>query len=286
MVAERVLTWAETSELARELAKRLHRVAQNDRRWPDDALYPIWGIPRGGAYVAAMLHDSGLDVVSDPREARVAVDDIIDSGKTAARVSGEYGLLTYALVEDKPPGEWITFPWEVGGLGTDAADTVTRLLEQIGEDPKRPGLADTPRRVVESWKQIYGGYAEPLPNLKSFDWEPAGGTASVELDAIPFYSTCEHHMLPFFGSVRITYIPDRGVVIGLSKFYRLVAAVANRLQLQERIAATVGDAIVEADIAAHVAVQVEATHLCIDARISGQPSTTTVTWIWNRNGEE
>ena len=121
----------------------------------------------------------------------------------------------------------------------EALGLVRRLIEIVGDDPDRPGLVDTPARVVRSWGELYSGYRleETIPDLlRTFESPSAGDTTTVIVNDIPFTSLCEHHMLPFTGTVNIRYTPAQGLVLGLSKLPRLVGVIAARLQIQERIA--------------------------------------------------
>ena len=167
----------------------------------------IWGIPRGGAIVAGLARQQGAKIETNPKNADVAVDDIIDSGKTAEKIRQKYGLKTVALVNKKTEKiqSWIHFPWE-NKPNEDIAESVTRVLEYIGEDASRDGLMDTPNRVVRSWDQLFGGYGiDPESLLRWFD-NPDEDDEMIINKNIQFYSTCEHHMLPFFGRVSIGYL--------------------------------------------------------------------------------
>lgn len=147
---------------------------------------------------------------------------------------------------------------------SDHTSIVHALLLAIGEDPTRDGLVDTPSRVVKSWAELFAGYKEdPSRHLrKTFDSE---SDQLIQVNGIEFHSMCEHHMLPFFGTVDVAYIP-KGRVVGLSKFARLVDGYSRRLQIQERLTAQVADAI-EGNVATlGVAVRVRSQHLCMIAR--------------------
>jgi len=235
----------------------------------------IWGIPRGGAIVAGLARQQGAKIETNPKNADVAVDDIIDSGKTAEKIRQKYGLKTVALVNKKTEKiqSWIHFPWE-NKPNEDIAESVTRVLEYIGEDASRDGLMDTPNRVVRSWDQLFGGYGiDPESLLRWFD-NPDEDDEMIINKNIQFYSTCEHHMLPFFGRVSIGYIPQRRIV-GLSKLSSVVDAYARRLQVQERLTREVGE--VFQSVVEGVGVHVEAQHLCMMARGVSQQESTMVT---------
>ncbi len=141
---------------------------------------------------------------------------------------------------------------------------VKLLLEAIGEDPSREGLKDTPNRVARMYEELTCGYGEDTAEQlgKVFD---EGGSELVIERGIAFSSTCEHHLMPFFGKVHIAYIPD-GKVVGLSKLARVVDIFARRLQLQERMNAQIADAIFEQLAPKGVMVVVEGEHTCMTAR--------------------
>ncbi len=138
------------------------------------------------------------------------------------------------------------------------------LLEEIGENPTRPGLVDTPKRVVKSWKELYSGYATDIPSLFTV-FEEDGIDEMVVLRDIEFYSTCEHHMLPFFGRAHIGYLPNKRVVV-ISKLARVLDAFSKRLQVQERLGKQVAETIMEYLKPRGCAVVLEARHMCMIAR--------------------
>jgi GTP cyclohydrolase I len=149
----------------------------------------------------------------------------------------------------------------------EARRSVAHILECIGENPARPGLEDTPKRVVRSWRKIYGGYDVDVAKLLStaFPCEGHRYRDMVVLSGIGFFSTCEHHMLPFWGHAAVGYIPkDR--LVGVSKLARVVDAFARRLQVQERMTDQIAAAIEQALDPVGVAVVIKAQHLCMTAR--------------------
>lgn len=152
---------------------------------------------------------------------------------------------------------------------------VRLILEGIGEDPGREGLVETPDRVARMYEELAAGYAgSPAEHLsKTF---PAPRGDMVMEKEIRFYSLCEHHMLPFYGTVAVAYIPN-GEVAGLSKIARVVEVYARRLQLQERLTAQVADAFMEYLNPQGVMVLVEAEHMCMTMRGIKKPGTKTVT---------
>lgn len=152
---------------------------------------------------------------------------------------------------------------------------VQNMLSVIGEDYQREGLLETPERVVRSWSEIFSGYhQDPQDVMKSF--EDGSCKELVVVKDIEFYSTCEHHMIPFFGRAHVGYVPA-GKIIGLSKVARVVDVFARRLQVQERLTGQVADALMQGLGANGVAVVMEAQHLCMMARGVGKQNSTTVT---------
>ena len=152
---------------------------------------------------------------------------------------------------------------------------VTLLLEGIGEDVTREGLIDTPDRIARMYEEIYGGMEEDAATHLSKVFHVDSSEMVIEKD-IPFYSTCEHHMLPFYGKVHISYIPD-GKVVGLSKLARTVEVFARRLQLQEQLTGQIVDALMTHMQPKGVMVMVEAEHLCMTMRGIKKPGSQTVT---------
>jgi GTP cyclohydrolase I len=155
-------------------------------------------------------------------------------------------------------------------------NTIRRLLEELGEDPDREGLRQTPRRVAQALQFLTSGYDTNLDEIIN------GALFSVEYNEmvivrdIDFYSLCEHHMLPFFGKCHVAYIPD-GKVIGLSKLPRIVDAFARRLQVQERLTQQIAETIDDKVNPLGVGVVVEATHLCMAMRGVEKQNSVTVT---------
>lgn len=154
-------------------------------------------------------------------------------------------------------------------------EAVKLLLEGIGEDPSREGLIETPDRVARMYEEIFGGMEADaaLPLAKVFSSESS--EMVLEKD-ITFYSTCEHHLLPFYGKAHIAYIPD-GKVLGLSKLARTVEVYAKRLQIQEQMTGQIADAIMEHLTPRGVMVVLEAEHMCMTMRGVKKPGSRTVT---------
>jgi GTP cyclohydrolase I len=154
-------------------------------------------------------------------------------------------------------------------------EAVRLLLEGIGEDPRREGLVETPDRVAWMCLEMFGG-ADEDPGVHLSKQFPVEGSELVVERDIVFHSTCEHHLLPFFGKVHIGYIPD-GKVAGLSKLPRTVEVFARRLQIQERMTGQIADAICESLSPKGVIVVVEAEHTCMTMRGVKMPGVKTVT---------
>ena len=144
-------------------------------------------------------------------------------------------------------------------------DLIRQLLEQLGEDPAREGLARTPLRVEKALKFLTSGYAANIDEVLNEALFTVDYSEMVIVKDIDFYSLCEHHLLPFFGKCHVAYIPRRRV-IGLSKIPRLVDVFARRLQIQERMTNEIAQVILEKIDPRGVAVVCEGTHLCMSMR--------------------
>lgn len=143
-------------------------------------------------------------------------------------------------------------------------ELITDIIRNIGDHPGREGLLKTPDRVIRSWKELYSGYEKnPADIFTVFDSE--GHDEIVLLKNIEFFSTCEHHMLPFFGKAHIAYIPDEKIV-GISKLARLLEIYSRRLQVQERIGMQVVRALDEFLKPLGSACILEAQHFCMISR--------------------
>jgi GTP cyclohydrolase IA len=154
---------------------------------------------------------------------------------------------------------------------------VKALIEAIGEDPQREGLRETPRRVAEMYSEIFAGIDRDPREELNVGFEESHREMVIVRD-IPFYSMCEHHLLPFYGNAHVGYIPNRqGRVVGASKLARVVEIVAKRPQIQERMTSGIADAIMEAIKPDGVAVVVQAEHLCMIMRGIKKPGSALVT---------
>ncbi|WP_019242031.1 MULTISPECIES: GTP cyclohydrolase I FolE [Bacillus] len=155
-------------------------------------------------------------------------------------------------------------------------EAVKMILEAVGEDPNREGLLDTPKRVARMYEEIFSGLKQdPKEYFQTVFGEEHEELVLVK--DIPFYSVCEHHLVPFYGTAHVAYIPRNGRVTGLSKLARAVEAVAKRPQLQERITSTVADSILESLDPHGVMVVVEAEHMCMTMRGVKKPGAKTIT---------
>jgi GTP cyclohydrolase IA len=159
----------------------------------------------------------------------------------------------------------------------DAEAAVRTLIAYVGDDPKREGVLDTPKRVIDAYEEIYQGYRRvPAEVLDRTFSETGGYDDFVLVKDISFNSHCEHHMMPFFGKAHIAYMPTEQVV-GLSKLARLLDVYALRLQTQEHLTSQVTTAIEEILKPRGVAVMIEAEHMCMSLRGVTKPGALTVT---------
>lgn len=141
---------------------------------------------------------------------------------------------------------------------------VQQILEAIGEDPEREGLLDTPQRIAEMYHDIFSGTdEEAMAELEACFQEPHSEMILVK--DIPFYSMCEHHLLPFYGRVHVAYIP-KGKITGLSKIARVVDILSKRPQMQERLTSHIADILEQGLSPVGVAVVMEAEHMCMVMR--------------------
>ena len=154
---------------------------------------------------------------------------------------------------------------------------IASIIEAIGEDPAREGLKGTPERVAEMYAELFVGLGkDPRKELK-VDFE-LGHREMVVIKDIPFYSMCEHHLLPFYGVAHIGYIPnDDGRIVGISKLARVVEIIARRPQLQERMTTEIADAIDDGVKPDGVAVVIQAEHLCMVMRGIKKPGSNVIT---------
>ncbi|MCK9251992.1 MAG: GTP cyclohydrolase I FolE [Clostridiales bacterium] len=153
---------------------------------------------------------------------------------------------------------------------------VREILLAIGEDPEREGLLETPLRVARMYDELFAGlHVDVRDVIKVF--HEKGHDEMIMVGDIPFYSMCEHHLLPFIGRAHVVYIPQGGRILGLSKIARIVDVMSRKPQLQERLTSQIADTMVEAVHPMGVAVIVEAEHLCMTMRGIRKPGSLTVT---------
>lgn len=267
------LSWLQLREAVAALAQKLEVAA---------VVYDsVWGIPTGGAIIALLLAEqTGRRIVDEPRPGTLICDDICDSGETLGPFAGTYptavlhvrprsrALPTVGLHETDA---WVKYPYEKAEA--PGQEVVTRMIELVGDDPRREGLRETPARVVRAWSELFAGY-KAAPMLTTFD-DGSYDEIVISRD-ITFCSVCEHHWLPFYGRAHVGYLP-RGRIIGLSKLSRVVDKYARRLQVQERMTQQIAQELMEALDPAGVAVVVEGTHFCMLSRGVRQQESVMVT---------
>ena len=156
-------------------------------------------------------------------------------------------------------------------------EAISSIIEAIGDDPNREGLVDTPERVAEMYAELFVGVSQDPTEELAAGYE-LGYREMVVVKDIPFYSMCEHHLLPFYGVAHVGYLPDvNGRVVGISKLARVVEIVARRPQIQERMTTEIADAIMEGLKPSGVVVVIQAEHLCMVMRGIKKPGSAIVT---------
>ncbi len=140
-----------------------------------------------------------------------------------------------------------------------------KILQAIGEDPRREGLRDTPKRAAQAWQYLTQGYTKDIKKVINNAIFESEDDEMIIVKDIELYSICEHHLLPFFGKCHVGYIPN-GKIIGLSKVARVVDVFARRLQVQENLTRQVAEALMQFTEAKGVGVVIEAKHLCMMMR--------------------
>ena len=282
------LGWADVLSLAQDLVRR--RLQEHGegvyRIIPEGTVaHAIYGIPTGGSVVACLVSGlTGLPLVDGLVPGCLVVDDLVDSGATLKPFTGRVGVACDALLKKAHApkelavgativrSQWVRFPWENESGPTDA---VVRLIQSVGEDPKREGLRETPARVCKALQEMTEGYREDPKAILSKTFEHSTDEI-VCVRGIRFTSVCEHHLLPFVGTATVAYLPGPRIV-GLSKLARLVLCYAKRLQIQERLTQDIASAIMQHLDAHGAAVVVRAQHLCMGCRGVKQPDAEMVT---------
>jgi GTP cyclohydrolase I len=152
---------------------------------------------------------------------------------------------------------------------------VREILIAVGEDPDREGLVETPNRVARMYGEVFSGLHRDISkDIKTFT---SDNDEMILIGDIPFYSMCEHHLLPFHGKAHVVYVPRDGKILGLSKVARIVDTLSRKPQLQERLTSEIADTIQQAVDAMSVCVVLEAEHLCMTMRGVRKPGSKTVT---------
>lgn len=242
---ERIVTWGELK------ARIDEKGLSHTKRY--------YGIPRGGQYIAALLNP-----VDTPEMADIIIDDLIDSGRTRERWASLYPDKPFIALYDKTiepdiSGVWLRFPWEKIGA-EELEDNAARIIQYF-DDGNRPGMVDTPRRYIKFLNEFLH---PPEFNFTTFDSE--GADEMILVKNIPFFSLCEHHLAPFFGTAAIGYIPNETTIAGLSKLPRVLETFCRRFQNQERITTQVAEYLNEKLSPRGVAVTLTARHLCMEMR--------------------
>lgn len=156
-------------------------------------------------------------------------------------------------------------------------NAVREILLAIGEDPAREGLVDTPKRIANMYEEIFSGIHEDPEKYLEIYFQQEKYEELVLVKDIPFYSVCEHHLVPFYGKAHVGYLPKNGKLTGLSKLARVVESVSRKPQLQERLTATIADTLQKKLDPYGVIVMIEAEHMCMTMRGVKKPGSKTVT---------
>lgn len=269
------LTWTDVDGLANNVVNSILDSLPSLMLTP--SLLRAYPVPNGGIPAALSIQNafhkrpspSRMLITEDPAEADVILDDIVDSGATKKKFKGKR---FFALIDKLAPRiitaaadtHWYVFPWERAIRQDGPEDNIIRILQYIGEDPTREGLKDTPKRVIKSYNELFGGYKQDPSELLTV-FEDGACDEQVILKGIEFVSHCEHHMLPFYGTAHVAYIPDKRV-IGVSKLVRLLEVYSNRLQIQERLCQQVTDSLDVHLTPKGSACIIEAKHMCMMCR--------------------
>ncbi|AGA65035.1 GTP cyclohydrolase I type 1 [Liberibacter crescens BT-1] len=171
----------------------------------------------------------------------------------------------------------------------EVEEAVKTIIRWIGDDPEREGLKDTPARVVKSYAELFDGYNKSIDNMAASSFEEVGGYNDIVLlKDIPFFSHCEHHIVPIIGKAHIAYFPEKRV-IGLSKIVRIVNLYAHRLQTQEKITAQIANGMEKVLHSRGVAILVEGEHMCMSMRgirtVNVKTITTSFTGVFSNISE-
>lgn len=265
---ERKLSWSDFSELSYDLSKQIHKRGREFR-----SVNGVFGFRTGGLFVAQELGKHlSLPTVDRLEKNTLVVADRVGEGRLPNSGKGLTAALhvkTQAPVKPKiyieETDAKIVYPWEKAATA-ELESGVVQVLNFLGEDPARQGLLDTPRRVIKSWNHIFSGYRVDPQKVLGTQFDEPGTNGVILCKGIEMYSTCEHHILPFFGQATVGYVPRDGKIVGLSKLARLVEVFARRLQNQERLTRQIAEALQEAINPIAVGVVVDAEHFCMRSR--------------------
>ena len=245
----------------------------------------VFGVPKNGLVLAQRLkisYPSEVRIVYKPTDADILLDDVLASGQTMKHFTDLNPEAEVRVMFDKRKPEiaalgYIRFPWE--DYKKDTENIVVQTIEMIGDDPKRPGLVETPDRVVRSWKELYSGYQIKNPGkiLEKLFQAPGSSDEMIIVKNIKVFSTCEHHLIPFFGQASVGYIPSDDWVVGASKIPRLVDVYARRLQIQERLTHEIGSTFWEYVKPKGFGIVMECQHLCMKSRGVNEPNSSLIT---------
>jgi len=270
--------WDDVDRMALKAAQKIKSSAWY---YAGMSAYPV---PRGGIYAAqAIRQHCDIELIEDPKKALIIIDDLVDSGKTRDRyLKKNSGKHFVVLLDKQKEGitEWVTFPWERMNNERGPEENIRRIIEYIGDDPKREGLLDTPKRVVKSYAEMFSGYSFDDEAIKAMmtTFEGEGYDEIILQKDIEFVSFCEHHMLPFTGVAHVAYIPKTtNRIVGLSKLARIVDVYAKRLQVQERLTQQIVKCINTHLEPAGAACVIEAKHSCMCFRGVGKQASYTIT---------
>lgn len=235
----------------------------------------IYPVPRGGIPIAIALSEKlNLPLTDILHNKVLVVDDVVDSGRTRKKYK-ENDFACFHIKKNTPKSlipeyyvsiqnDWIEYWWERMSSELPAEDAVVRLIQSVGEDIKREGLLDTPKRVVKSWEFLFSGYKVEVEDILTL-FTNDNCDQIVLLKDIEMFSMCEHHLLPFCGKAHVAYIPDK-TIIGISKLARLIEMYSRRMQIQERIGEQVTLALMKYLKPKGAACIIEAAHFCMRMR--------------------
>ena len=270
------ISWKQFHEDCAILAAKIN--FKHDRWWP----VPKNGYPIAQTMAETLKPEREITTVFSeaPDEYCTIIDDLIDSGKTLSKYPNNKKAVLYVKNNNEKKVDyyvrkidgWIQLPWE---SDDEMEESIERQIQYLGEDTSRDGLKGTPQRVIKSWTHLFSGYKkDPKEHLKVF--EKGSYDQMVLLKDCEFYSTCEHHLQPFFGSAHIAYIPGKKV-IGISKLARILETFSRRLQIQERIGEQITDFLMKELGAKGAGCILEAKHFCMIARAVEKQNSVMVT---------